>query len=134
MLESNQKLTLCFPHQQAGFGNERLRWIKLLFFSHEIEDRFSAKKEAGVVFVDLTTADDTVWHRCFRCKTRVQNYCDWSYSLDEPFHDAFAQSQLHSRQWPWPQKKVTTPKRNDFSWGSSLAFLLFNIYSYDLLY
>ena len=34
----------------------------------DIEDSFSAKKKAGVVFVDLTAAYDTVWHRGLTCK------------------------------------------------------------------
>ena len=36
--------------------------------TQEIEDCFSAKKKAGTVFVDLTAAYDTLWHRGLVCK------------------------------------------------------------------
>ena len=36
--------------------------------TQEIEDCFSAKNKAGAVFVDLTAAYDTVWHRGLACK------------------------------------------------------------------
>jgi len=32
-----------------------------------IEDNFSAEKKAGAVFVDLTAAYETVWHRDLTC-------------------------------------------------------------------
>ena len=37
-------------------------------FLQNIEDSFEAKKKAGVVFVDLTDAYDTAWHRGLTCK------------------------------------------------------------------
>jgi len=36
--------------------------------THDTEDSFSTKKEARAVFVDLTAAYDTIWHRGFTCK------------------------------------------------------------------
>ena len=36
--------------------------------TQNIEDSFEAKKKAGAVFVDLTAAYDTAWHRCLTCK------------------------------------------------------------------
>jgi len=36
--------------------------------TQDIEDSFSAKKKAGTVFVDLTAAYNTVWHRSLTCK------------------------------------------------------------------
>ena len=36
--------------------------------TQEIEDCFLAKRKAGAVFVDLTAAYDTVWHRGLACK------------------------------------------------------------------
>ena len=47
-----------------------LTWIRLYTFIHFracFENSFSAKK-AGVVFVDLTAAYDTVWHCGLTCK------------------------------------------------------------------
>jgi len=37
-------------------------YLRILLTQH-IEDSFSAKKKARAVFVDLTAAYDTVWHR-----------------------------------------------------------------------
>ena len=34
-----------------------------VLLTQNIEDSFEAKKKAGAMFVDLTTAYDTVWHR-----------------------------------------------------------------------
>ena len=36
--------------------------------TQDMEGSFSPKKKAGAVFVDLTTAYDTVWHRGLACK------------------------------------------------------------------
>ena len=36
--------------------------------TQNIEDLFEAKKKACAVFVDLTAAYDTVWHRGLTCK------------------------------------------------------------------
>jgi len=36
--------------------------------TQDIEDSFSAKMKAGAVFVDLTAAYDTVWHRDLTCR------------------------------------------------------------------
>ena len=36
--------------------------------NQDIEDWFGGKKNAGAVFIDLTAAYDTVWHRGHACK------------------------------------------------------------------
>ena len=36
--------------------------------TQDIEDSFSVKKKSGAVFVDLTAAYDTLWHRGLTCK------------------------------------------------------------------
>jgi len=56
------------PQEQAGFRRERSTVIQVSLLTQEIEDSFSAKKKAGAVFVDLTAAYDTVWHRGLTCK------------------------------------------------------------------
>ena len=40
----------------------------LTLLTQNIEDSFEAKKKAGAVFIDLTAAYDTVWHRGLTCK------------------------------------------------------------------
>jgi len=41
---------------------------QVTLLTQDIEDSFSAEKKAGAVFVDLTAAYDTVWHRGLTCK------------------------------------------------------------------
>ena len=41
---------------------------QVVLLTQNIEDSFEAKNKAGAVFVDLTAAYDTVWHRGLTCK------------------------------------------------------------------
>jgi len=52
-----------FPREQAGFRQGWSAIDQVTLLTQDIEDSFSAKKNAGAVFVDLTAADDNVWHR-----------------------------------------------------------------------
>ncbi|KAJ8396816.1 hypothetical protein AAFF_G00014150 [Aldrovandia affinis] len=61
---SNRLLTHCSPGSRLG--SDAGDQVTLL--TQDIEDSFSAKKKAGAVFVDLTAAYDTVWHRGLTCK------------------------------------------------------------------
>ena len=54
--------------EQVGFLHGRSAVDQVTLLTHDIEDSFSAKKKAGAVFVDLTAAYDTVWHRGLTCK------------------------------------------------------------------
>ena len=50
-----------------------------VLFAQNIEDSFEAKRKAGAVFVDLTTAYDTVWHRGLTCELlRLYRISTWS--------------------------------------------------------
>ena len=50
------------PREQAGFRWGRSIMDQMILLTQNIEDSFEAKKKAGVVFIDLTAAYDTVWH------------------------------------------------------------------------
>ena len=54
--------------EQAVFRERRSTVDQVTLLTQDIEDSFSAKKKDGAVFVDLTAADDTVWHRGLTCK------------------------------------------------------------------
>ena len=54
------------PREQAGFRHVRSTVDQVTQLAQDIEDSFSTKK-AGVVFVDLTAAYDTAWHRGLTC-------------------------------------------------------------------
>ena len=56
------------PREQAGFRRGRSTVDQVTLLTQSIEDSFLAKKKAGAVFVDLTAAYDTVWHRGLTCK------------------------------------------------------------------
>ena len=51
------------PQEQLGFRRKRSTVDQVATMTHEIENCFSAKKKTGAVFVDLTAAYDTLWHR-----------------------------------------------------------------------
>ena len=57
-----------FSREQAGFRQRRPTVDQTVWLTQNIEDSFEAKKKAGVVFVNLTAAYDTVWHRGLTCK------------------------------------------------------------------
>ena len=54
--------------EQAGFRRGNLTVDQVVLLTQNIEDSFKAKKKAGAVFVNLTAAYDTVWHRGITCK------------------------------------------------------------------
>ena len=51
------------PREQAGLRRGRATVDQTVLLTRNIEDLFEAKKKGGAVFVDLTVACDTVWHR-----------------------------------------------------------------------
>ena len=51
------------PIEQAGFRRGKSTVDQVVLLTQSIEDSFEAKKKAGAVFIDLTAAYDTVWHR-----------------------------------------------------------------------
>ena len=55
------------PREQAGFRQGRSTVDQTVLLTQHIEDSFETKKKAGAVFVDLTAAYDTVWHRGLTC-------------------------------------------------------------------
>ena len=52
-----------FPKEQTGFRRGKSTVDQVVLLTQNIEDSFEAKKKAGAVFVNLTVAYDTVWHR-----------------------------------------------------------------------
>ena len=56
------------PKEQAGFRRGKSTVDQVVLLTQNIKDSFEAKKKAGAVFINLTAAYDTVWHRGLTCK------------------------------------------------------------------
>ena len=56
------------PREQAGFRRGRSTVDQVILLTQDIEDSFQHNEKAWVVFLDLTAAYDTVWHRGLHLK------------------------------------------------------------------
>ena len=56
------------PKEQAGFQRGKSTVDQVVPLTQKIGDSFEAKKNAGVIFVNLTAAYGTVWHGGLTCK------------------------------------------------------------------
>ena len=54
--------------EQAGFRRGKSTVDQVVLLAQIIEDFCEVKKKAGAIFVNLTAAYDTVWHRGLICK------------------------------------------------------------------
>ena len=115
--------------EQAGFRRGKSTVDQVVLLTQNIEDFFEAKKKTGAVFIDLTAAYDTVWHRGLTCKLlrllpdkhMVKMIMELVRNRSYTFTTGDSkQSRLRRLKNGVPQELV-------------LALLLFNNYTYNLL-
>ena len=118
-----------FPKEQAGFRRGKSTVDQVVLLTQNIEDSFKAKKKAGAVFVNLTAAYDTVWHRGLACKLLrlLPDKHMVKMIMELVRNRSFILSTGDSKQSRLRRLKTGFPR------GLVLAPLLFNTYMYDLL-
>ena len=77
------------PKNQVGFRHEKSTIYQVILLTQNIEYSFEAKNKAGTVFVDLTTAYDTVWHG--------GSSAGQQHNLDD--HGTCSKQKLHPDHW-----------------------------------
>ena len=116
------------PKEQAGFRRGKSTVDQVVLLNQNIEDSVEVKKKAGAVFINLTAAYDTVWHRGLTCKLLrlIPDKHMVKMIMELVRNRSFILITGDSKKNRLRRLKNGVPQE------SVLAPLLFNIYTYDL--
>ena len=124
----NLLFTLCSHGNRRVFDAEEPPWIKSLCSRKALRMHSKRKRRPGAVFIDLTAAHDTVWHRGLTCKLLrlLPNKHMVRMIMELIRNRSFTLTTGDSK--PSRLQRL----RNGVPQGTVLAPLLFNIYTYDI--
>ena len=115
------------PIEQAGVMKGRSCCDQVLSLTNFIEQDFQRRQKTGVVYIDLTSAYDTVWKRGLIYKlfkvVKCRRMCDFVMSM---LSDRYIQVYVNDGKSRWSKLNNGVPQ------GSALSCLIFNLYTHDL--
>ena len=116
------------PAELAKFRRGRSTVDQAVLLIQNFKDCFEAKRKPGVVFVNLTEAYDTVWHREHTCKLLRL--------LPDKHVIRMIMELVQNRSFIFTtgggKQSMLRRQKNGVRHGSVLAHLFCNIYTYDL--
>ena len=123
----NDTVEAHLPREQAGFRKGRSTTDQIACLVNDIEAAFQRKEKFGVVYIDLTAAYDTVWHRGL--------YLKLLQTIPDVKLVKFIMLMLQNRSFYVVTSSGARSRkrqlRNGLPQGSVLAPILFNVYIAD---